>query len=71
MKNSKLVLVLKSDRDSKNVSVGPLCNPWQIQLYEKNVESSHHQKPGIFNTISDPLPLCRIFLVTKWLAQVR
>ena len=33
MRNPKLVLVLKFGSHSKNVSVGPLCNPWSIQLY--------------------------------------
>ena len=32
MGNPKLVLVLNSDSHSENVSIGPLCNPWPIQL---------------------------------------
>ena len=33
MRNPKLVLVLNLDSNSENVSVGPVCNPWPIQLY--------------------------------------
>ena len=33
MRNPKLVFVLNSDNHSENASVGPLCNPWPIQLY--------------------------------------
>ena len=33
MRNPKLVLVLKLDSNSKNASVGPLCNPWPTQSY--------------------------------------
>ena len=33
MRNPKLVLVLKSGSHSENAIVGPLCNPWPIQLY--------------------------------------
>ena len=33
MRHLKLVLVVKPDSDSKNASIGPLCNPWPIQLY--------------------------------------
>ena len=29
-----MVLVLKSDSHSENVTVGLLCNPWPIQLYQ-------------------------------------
>ena len=32
MRNPKLVLVLNLDSYSENASVGPLCNPWPIQL---------------------------------------
>ena len=33
MRNPKLILVLKLDSHSENSSVGPVCNPWPIQLY--------------------------------------
>ena len=33
MRNPKLVLVLKLDSHGENASVGPLCNPWSIQLF--------------------------------------
>ena len=33
VRNPKLILVLKLDSHSENASVGPLCNPWSIQLY--------------------------------------
>ena len=41
MRNPKLALVLNSDSHSKNASVGPLRNPWPIQLYK-------HHCPGVY-----------------------
>ena len=38
MRNPKLVLVLKLDSHSKNASVGLLCNPWPIQVYNPNLK---------------------------------
>ena len=57
MRNTKLVLVLNSDSHSENASVGPLCNPWPIQLYHfhtlplqsniniSQINISHHSAP--------------------------
>ena len=49
MRNPKLVLVLNSDSHSKNASVGPLYNPWPIQLYHILIHTANNKYPNANN----------------------